>query len=229
MLTRLRRSALLRPAAVTLVALAWTSLAFCNGSFEGGTDVDTKGRPLEGGIGNVGRIRFFGEGTTKIHFDSEQHLQLWDKDGNTIAGFEAEAIDPKKAKITQAYEYWFQVNGKRKGVGLEHQVSKASYKNGKMTLTNPIAQVLTSYKIRGKKVTVIFKSITQSAGPPLVNILTLLSGDRKEEFRFNLLPSSSMIGRISDNGEFGRFLIGQGPQEGSGGITRSPPSAVPPP
>jgi len=183
-------------------------------STEGGAAFDTKGIPLEGAIGSVGRIRFFGEGTTTIYFDSEQHLQLWDKDGKSIAGFEAEAIDPDKAKITQAYEYWWQVDGKRRGIYLEHKVAKATYKNGKLTLDDADTQVLTGYRIKGQRVTVAFKSITQNATDSgrIINILTLASGDSKE-FRFQVLPSSGMIDRISDDGEFGRFLISQGPQD----------------
>lgn len=96
-------------------------------------------------------------------------------------GFETAASDPKKAKLTQAYEYWWTVpGGKEKGIYLEHDVAKITYKDGKLTLGDAGAQVLTGYKILGKKITVTFKSITQTtsgASCGLINVLTLESSD----------------------------------------------------
>ena len=178
------------------------------------SDFDTKGKPMEGNIGRSGVIKFFGEGTTVIHFDSEQRLKLFDDSGKLIAGFEAEAIDPKAAKITQAYAYKPKENPKEKPVYLEHEVEKASFKNGKYKLEGPVKDVPTSYKIKGKKLTVVFKSIEQKAQATggVINVLTLQS-DGGKEFKFDLIPDSKMIAEISDRGEFLKFLLAQGPRD----------------
>src|SRR5947208_701028 len=69
----------------------------------------------------------------------------------TTAGFEAEAIDPTKAKLSQAYEYWWEADGEKKGIYLVQLVARISYRGGKLTLTDADTQLLTSYKIKGKK------------------------------------------------------------------------------
>ena len=153
--------------------------------------------------------------TTLAWTTHSQNLILTNSQGKPIAGFEANAIDPTRAKLTQAYEYLVGVCGQEeKGIYIEQKIGGVSYKDGKLTLSEPDTQVVTGYKSKGKSVTATYKSITQDKDKSgnLVNILTLKSDDGKE-FKFQVEPNSRLRHRISDNGEFGSFLMSQGPQD----------------
>ncbi|MBC8869040.1 MAG: hypothetical protein H8E44_06460 [Planctomycetes bacterium] len=174
------------------------------------TQFDTKGTPLKGDIGTVGEIVMFGEGTTIIHFDSKGRLLLWDDAGKPVAGFVAKAHNPAERRITQAYEYWWTELNNKRGVYLEHGVARTAFKRGKLETAGAEKTVHVGYKVDGRKITVLFKTIeAKVVGGRLSNHL-VLSSPTGEEFRFVIRPNSNMIHLIEDNGAFGRFLVSHG-------------------
>jgi hypothetical protein len=182
------------------------------------TSFDTKGIPLKGVITGkngqtLGRTKYFGEGTDTILFDGSGREILRDSHGKITAGFEAEAIDPK-LKIKVGYDYWWKSNGKDESVRLGHGVSKSTFRSGKLTITNPDVELESTYKIKGKMVTLVFKGIEQSTDKSggIVNTL-IITTHAGRELRLLAEPTNWTYCRLTDGGDLGRFLSSQGPQD----------------
>jgi len=161
----------------------------------------------------IGSFRIYGEGTTVISFDNNQNAILWDANGKPIAGYEAEALNPAAAKITQRYEYWWKHDGKETGIYLRQEVEKVVLENGKLTISGADTNVITGYRVKGQNITINFKSFTQANDPSNHNCNLILTPDGSKTFRFDLKPTRALVHRITDNGEFGAFLEAHGENE----------------
>jgi hypothetical protein len=142
-----------------------------------------------------------------------QNLIMKSPQGKRIAGYSANAIDPSKAKLSLVYEYQWVADGKTNGFNCLQKVAGVDYKE-KLTVTGSDTNMDSSYKIKGKAVTVNFKSITQDTDKSgdTVDILTISSEDGKE-FKFQVGPITQFYFTIEDKGEFGRYLKSLGPQD----------------
>lgn len=171
---------------------------------------DTKGTPLKVAINasdgkQIGQMDLFGEGTSIICLDAQQHLILENDRGDIIAGFTSVAFDPAEQGITQCYIVE-EEDGSR-SVMLEHEVATIQYKGGVLTLRNPQLEMLTSVKVRGNQLTVRFKSLDQlkDDNGRITNRLTISEGD--QSFEFIVRPSSSSFHMLKPHkGDLAHYL-----------------------
>ena len=183
----------------TIVAFA----VLCNAALAQWTEINLNQQPFGGDILDdkgkiIGKISFYGEGTETIYLDEDGDLVVKDKEGNYIAGYIAEAVDPAKSKLTQLFVYNYQDGSEKKSLRLEHQVGKAMYKGGKFTISDPGTTLLTSFKKGEEHLSLQFKRIEHSTDEKdrAVNTLVLGSSDG-DEFVLKIKNSRSLVHFIS--------------------------------
>ena len=99
---------------------------------------------------------------------------------------------------------------------LEHGVEAVVLENGKLTMIGTDKRVLTGYQVGGQKLAVAFEAVTQetdASGRTLNKLVLTPESDDGKKFQFDIKPGPSMVHRIRDNGDFGRFLMSHGKQD----------------